>query len=103
MEQRAVRRIGYARALVRYFRDDQASFFGKLFVVLSVVYVVMPIDAIPDFAPVVGWLDDLGVATVAFAFLARVLGKYRADDSTASLNADAAWTAAPAVVRAPRR
>ena len=66
---------------MRYFRDGEASFFGKLFVVLSVAYVVMPLDAVPDFVPVVGWLDDLGVGAVALAFLGSVLGKYRAGDA----------------------
>jgi uncharacterized membrane protein YkvA (DUF1232 family) len=58
-------------------RDPDASFFGKLFVVLAAMYVVMPLDAIPDALPIVGWLDDLGVASVAAMLLARVLSRYR--------------------------
>ncbi|MFO0663524.1 MAG: YkvA family protein [Polyangiaceae bacterium] len=81
----AVRRVGYAKALLRYFKDSQASFLGKLFVLLSVAYVVMPLDAIPDVAPVIGWLDDLGVVAVASLFLTRKLGKYR--DEGAELEA----------------
>jgi uncharacterized membrane protein YkvA (DUF1232 family) len=69
-------RIGRARALVRYFRDPSASVLGKLFVLATVVYVICPVDLIPD-VPVVGWLDDLGFASLAVAWLARVVGKYR--------------------------
>jgi uncharacterized membrane protein YkvA (DUF1232 family) len=68
--------IGRARALVRYFKDPKAGTFGKLFVLAAVVYVICPIDLIPD-VPLVGWLDDLGVASIAAAFLSRVIGRYR--------------------------
>ncbi len=61
---------------MRYFRDPSASLIGKLFVLGAVAYVVCPVDLIPD-VPIVGWLDDIGVAGVAMAFLGRVLDKYR--------------------------
>ena len=85
MNIKAVRRVGYAKAFVRYFRDAQASFVGKLFVLLSVAYVVMPLDAIPDVAPIIGWLDDLGVVAVATLFLSRKLGKYRDGEDAIAL------------------
>lgn len=69
-------RVGRVRALARYFRDPSASWVGKLFVLLAVVYVVMPVDLVPD-VPIVGWLDDLGVASIAMAWLGRVAGRYR--------------------------
>lgn len=69
-------RIGRARALVPYFRDPSASVLGKLFVLATVAYVIWPVDLIPD-VPIVGWLDDLGFATLATAWLARVVGRYR--------------------------
>lgn len=74
---RPVRKSGFMRPLVSYFRDERASLPGKLFVVLAFAYVVFPFDAIPDFAPVVGWLDDVGVLGVAMTFLARKLEQYR--------------------------
>ncbi|WP_394837242.1 DUF1232 domain-containing protein [Pendulispora rubella] len=69
--------IGYLAALYRFFRDPKASKIGKLFVVLTVAYVVWPLDFVPDVAPIVGWLDDAGLATVALAYLARVAARYR--------------------------
>lgn len=69
-------KIGRARALVRYFRDPAASVIGKLFVLLAVVYVVSPIDLIPD-VPIVGWLDDMGVMSLAVAWMWKVVGRYR--------------------------
>ncbi len=68
--------IGYARALVRYYRDPTASVFGKLVVFAAVAYAIIPIDLIPD-VPIVGWLDDIGVMTLAMAWLTRVAHRYQ--------------------------
>ena len=70
-------KIGRARALVRYFRDREASILGKLFVLAAVVYVISPVDLIPDAFPIVGWLDDMGVMSLAVAFMWKVVGRYR--------------------------
>lgn len=32
---------------------------------VAIVYVISPVDFIPDIAPVVGWADDLVVAITA--------------------------------------
>ena len=69
-------KIGRIRALVRYFRDPAASIVGKLFVLAAVVYVISPIDLIPD-VPIVGWLDDIGVMSLAVAWMWKVVGRYR--------------------------
>jgi len=69
--------LGDMGALLRFFKDKEASLFGKAFVLAAVAYVIMPADAIPDIAPILGWLDDLGVMVLAFAYLSRVIGEYR--------------------------
>jgi uncharacterized membrane protein YkvA (DUF1232 family) len=69
-------KIGRIRALFRYFKDRDASIFGKLFVFAAAFYVAWPADLIPD-VPVIGWLDDLGVMGIATAWLSRVLRRYR--------------------------
>jgi uncharacterized membrane protein YkvA (DUF1232 family) len=70
-------KIGRVRALVRYFRDREASILGKLFVLAAVVYVISPVDLIPDAFPVIGWLDDMGVMSLAVAWMWKVVGRYR--------------------------
>ncbi len=70
-------RIGRVRALVRYFRDREASILGKLFVLAAAVYVISPVDLIPDAFPVIGWLDDMGVMSLAVAWMWKVVGRYR--------------------------
>ncbi len=71
-------KVGRFTAVRRYFRDKDASFFGKAFVFFALAYVIMPIDLIPEaVVPVLGWLDDVGVVALALGHLARVTAKYR--------------------------
>ncbi len=71
------RRAGNLAGAWRFFRDPNASLLGKAFVVLAIVYVISPIDLIPDVAPVIGWIDDLIVLIVAMTYLFRRAQKYR--------------------------
>lgn len=78
MTPRPVASVGRLRALARFFKDRNASIFGKLFVLAAVFYVVWPADLIPD-VPVIGWLDDIGVMGLATAYLTRVIARYRSN------------------------
>jgi uncharacterized membrane protein YkvA (DUF1232 family) len=69
-------KLGWFRALGRYYRDPSASAAGKLIIFLAMIYVVMPVDLIPD-VPLIGWLDDIGVMGLATAWLARIVARYR--------------------------
>ena len=73
-----MKKVGRLRALLRFFKDRDASILGKLFVLAAVFYVVWPADLIPD-VPVIGWLDDIGVMGLATAYLARVISRYRGE------------------------
>src|SRR5438105_14527368 len=57
-------------ALYRFFKDGRASRGSKILLVLAIGYALWPIDLIPDVAPLIGWLDDLGVATAALSWVA---------------------------------
>ena len=41
----------------------------KALVAGAILYIITPIDLIPDFAPFAGFLDDLGVAAYALAYI----------------------------------
>ena len=44
------------------FRDRRVGALIKLLPIMAVIYVVSPLDVLPDIIPVVGWVDDLIVA-----------------------------------------
>ncbi|MBD1398425.1 DUF1232 domain-containing protein [Pontibacter sp. JH31] len=41
------------------YRDPRVPFIAKVVVIVTVAYAFSPIDLIPDFIPVLGYLDDL--------------------------------------------
>lgn len=51
-------------------RDPRSPKAVKLFTVLAALYVVSPIDFVPDTIPVLGWLDDgmIGFLLLQLAF-----------------------------------
>ena len=49
----------------------------KLLAVAAVAYVLLPLDAIPDVVPIVGWMDDAGVLSAVALFAAQELRKRR--------------------------
>lgn len=63
-------------ALYRFFKDKRASRGTKILLVLGLVYVVWPLDLIPDAAPFIGWLDDVGVASAVLGWLAIQVSRH---------------------------
>ncbi len=55
----------FVRLYWRLFRDHRVSIWPKILLVLSAVYVVSPIDLIPDVLPFIGEVDDLIVLITA--------------------------------------
>lgn len=47
------------RLVFRLIRDPEVPFYLKFVPFAGLLYVIMPIDLITDFAPVVGQLDDI--------------------------------------------
>lgn len=47
------------KTIVALMRNPKVSTLPKFLVVAAIAYILMPFDAIPDVAPVVGWLDDI--------------------------------------------
>lgn len=64
---------------LRYMRDPSVPKLRKLFITLMGAYIVWPFDLITDLVPVVGWLDDIGVAAFLFNYVNAELGAYVQD------------------------
>mgnify|MGYP000975978726 FL=1 len=55
-------KVVYPALLLHYLlKSDQVPVKAKLILSAALGYFVLPIDIIPDFAPLVGFADDLGV------------------------------------------
>jgi uncharacterized membrane protein YkvA (DUF1232 family) len=61
--------INKGRQLWEYLNSGRCSTTDRVLVLGALLYLISPIDAIPDLIPVVGWLDDIGVASAVLAFL----------------------------------
>jgi uncharacterized membrane protein YkvA (DUF1232 family) len=57
--------INRLRLVLRLLADGRVPFYLKVIPFVSLVYIVMPIDFIPDLAPILGQVDDLGVFVLA--------------------------------------
>ena len=85
-----VKHLGLAQKtqqLWNYFSSGKASGSDKALVLGALVYIISPFDLIPDAIPVIGWLDDLGLATFVLHYLDR---KVSGQDGT---TAEDDWTA----------
>lgn len=63
----------------RYVRDPRVPMWRRFAGLLAVAYFVLPVDVIPDFLPILGWLDDLGVLSGAAFFMVREVQRYQPD------------------------
>ncbi len=64
------------KALYRYMRDRYVPWYRKSIVIGALIYFISPIDAIPDLAPLMGYLDDLGVIAAVLKFMGSEIIPY---------------------------
>ncbi len=68
--------------------SKDVPFRAKLVPVFMLVYLVSPLDLIPDFIPVLGYMDDVGIVVLGLALFLRLCPRATVD----RLIADAAST-----------
>lgn len=57
------------RKVIAYLRDPKSDWKPKAALVFALLYLLWPIDLFPDIAPLIGWLDDLGLGALAVGYL----------------------------------
>ena len=59
--------------LWRAFRAPETPMHLKALMLLVPLYLLSPVDLIPDFVPLVGWLDDLVVIPMLVSWIVSML------------------------------
>jgi uncharacterized membrane protein YkvA (DUF1232 family) len=73
LKEKAQRLQNEVAALVFAFRDRRTPWYAKAWTGLVVVYALSPIDLIPDFIPVIGYLDDLILIPAGIALALKMI------------------------------
>ena len=60
-------------AVVLAARDPRTPWYAKVVVFLTAAYAFSPIDLIPDFVPILGYLDDLFIVPAGIALAIRLI------------------------------
>jgi len=66
---RTRRKLTFVRLMMG---DDRVPVYVKLIPILLLLYLTSPIDLVPDFIPVLGYLDDVVIALLALALIIRL-------------------------------
>jgi uncharacterized membrane protein YkvA (DUF1232 family) len=62
-------------ALYLAYKHPRTPWYAKVLAGLIIGYALSPIDLIPDFIPVVGYLDDLIIVPAGIALLIKIIPK----------------------------
>jgi uncharacterized membrane protein YkvA (DUF1232 family) len=68
--------INQLRLTWRLLRDPRVPLWAKLIPVGALIYVLSPLDLIPDLIPVLGQLDDLGIVLAGMRLFESFVPEY---------------------------
>ncbi len=93
-----------AYAIYLACKDPRTPWQARVLGVFIVGYALSPIDLIPDFIPVLGYLDDLIVVPAGIAFLLKLIPKDVIEESReearsqASMRKTRSWVAGTIII-----
>ena len=67
-------------ALYLAYRDPRVPWYAKLFGAIVVAYALSPVDLIPDFIPIIGYLDDMILLPLGIVIAIRMIPKAVMED-----------------------
>ena len=81
------RLISSIRLVWKLLTDSRVPFWIRIALPLALIYVISPIDILPDFIPVMGRVDDIIAIVVGIMILLKlapkkVVTQYKKDDKT---------------------
>ena len=62
-----------AHALYRAARDPRTPWYAKVLALCVAGYALSPIDLIPDFVPILGYLDDVIIVPLGIMLVVRLI------------------------------
>ena len=57
------------------YGDPRVPWYARLFAACVVAYAFSPIDLVPDFVPVIGYLDDLLLVPLGIMLARKIIGE----------------------------
>lgn len=66
---------GELAALWLAWKDPRTPFWAKFFAGATVIYALSPVDLVPDFIPVLGYLDDMLILPLLALVALRLIPK----------------------------
>ena len=79
IKDKKVKKLWFFGDVVKMFKmlkDKNVSVGVKTLIIGGLAYFVSPVDAIPDIAPIVGYLDDAGVISATMAYIKYKVNRY---------------------------
>lgn len=64
--------LAHVRLAIRLLREPGVPVWIKMVPVLAALYLAWPLDIVPDFLPILGQLDDLGLVLMALEGFLRL-------------------------------
>jgi uncharacterized membrane protein YkvA (DUF1232 family) len=61
--------------VIRALFDKRTPWIPKVIGLIIIAYIIMPFDLIPDNIPVIGWLDDAGLAALGLFIISKLVPK----------------------------
>lgn len=71
--------------------DPRTPWYAKAIALITVAYALSPIDLIPDFIPVLGYLDDLIIVPAGIALAIRLIPAEALEDARITVTSGA-WS-----------
>ena len=90
-QQTARRLRREARTLRLAYRNPRTPWYAKWLAAGTLAYALSPIDLIPDFIPVLGYVDDLLVLPVAVWLTFKLIPSDVMAECRAQANSDILW------------
>jgi len=75
-------------ALYLAYKHPRTPWYAKVLAALILGYALSPIDLIPDFIPVIGYLDDLVIVPLGIALLVKIIPRDILEECRAKAQSD---------------